>query len=388
MRSLMNFSTPGYNDGNGFAVGMVRYIYEVWCLVRMLTTFIKVYGLSYMGSDTAYADTDFSCRENTDVRENMNRLIADVEKCLKGGCELNGRCFYLKGEVGRSKIPVEIALNYDAEIEGKRPDFRLKVTVNGKTLFFCLDAKYRNYVDMTAGKWFEDIKTVAWDKYIVHLNRCNNTAGEPHSLKETEATAASFILHSDTELGSLSTGKLTGDENNTEKIREELNKSRGNYLGFKEPVLKAFSQAYPVEVNEETCLPGKGNLLPGEIYDWKTLSGRIGSILFMPSSENGNSSDSGFRALFQMIMEHYFGIYDEVCFMCGEPVKAENIRLNRTGNGYHIHCERCGEFWVSTHCSNRNCRRSLGKHYRDYYDGDRWNVVCPDCGNKASNREE
>ena len=101
---------------------------------------------------------------------------------------------------------------------------------------------------------------------------------------------------------------------------------------------------------------------------------RIGSYYLLPGK------DIYLRVWITMIMEHYFGVYDAMCWDCGRRVKIGNIAYKNTEH-YVVNCPECGTVWVRNLCTHDG--RPIGKHIINYYGmadgGNKWNRLCPKC---------
>jgi len=207
---------------------------------------------------------------------------------------------------------------YDENLEKqhKRPDYKFEILTNTsiKSVFY-LDAKYRKYE--SEKQFSKDIIDTALMKYI---NTFVNTKDFPKS---------SFILHS-------------------------TNENEYRYLGSV-PHNSIDKKYYQKTLAEE---------FPNH---------KFGSIPFIPTEINS------FKLMFKMFMEYHLDLYD-ICWTCGEVHDVERqVKYTEAGIvKYYFICQKCGEFWVKTHCNI--CGNKLLKHNFDYHHKkSSWNVSCPKC---------
>ena len=240
------------------------------------------------------------------------------------------------------------------------PDFYVKMTYRGETKHFCLDAKYRTRNNLTwengTRRWYVDLMSVALQKYIVELS-------------EVQPIDGSFILHSN---AYCCAGRWDyRDCNPHAYCGQNLEKLWRDY--------SAYLQTDPDKnmlISERASRFFTENM---QEIDWEVYfrnDNRIGSYYLLPGK------DIYLRVWITMIMEHYFGIYDAMCWNCGHKVKIEDIS-GTSEDRYVVSCPECGTAWVRNFCSNENCRRPIGKHLINYYamarGNNKWNRVCPTC---------
>lgn len=334
-----------------FRVGRTHQLYEVWCLLKILSIFIVDYSFTLCQPEGGIAD--------------LSQLI---EQYLRDG-KLNGRSFVLELRQGRL-AGMRVQLDYDAEKDAGdggnlRPDYFLKISTvdvaavrwgnkSGVERGFCLDAKYRNYApaQQTKWTWYEDLLEVAWDKYIVRLGRGTQVDG-------------SYILHSDA-------------QSSLPEIKKYFWPGRGGECGDVREYL--FKRCQTPHIQE------RRSMLQKELGDLESC--RIGAVCFTPSSDS--AADAAFRGLLQMIMEHYFKLYRYKCWNCGsEDLDIQELETAGGNEKYHVVCRKCRRFWVETHCWSCKGEKSqkLGKHLYNYYQsqpGNPWDVICPVCRKSAS----
>ncbi len=249
----------------------------------------------------------------------------------------NANKFLTQGKVLLTNGDMALELYYNVDINESigasnrklRPDFLFKVTANDKTKFFILDAKYRNYAAQGENFWAaEDLKGVCENKYIREIKA------------ETGADISmSFIVHSDKTRGNKFLGKyVTYNATVEPKIQEQFKNIRGGRQQI-----------------------GSFYLLP---YDGETL----------------NQSEINLTLFFKLMFEYFLGCWT-ICWECGSDlVDVTPLLTKGKYEKYYMRCEKCGAFWVKTHC--HSCHNHLIKHYINYHvEQSKWLVRCPNCGN-------
>ena len=287
-------------------------IYEYWVLAKILEFLIVKQGWHSQDNEKDYIKIfrEFFSDFNPN-RKFQNRPPIILNHALKNSADMKLEIFY------------DTQIKFSLGVRSfKRPDFLFKVTKGNDTKIFILDAKYRNYSDMSSWYWREkDLKGVCAKKYIEELKEdC-----------DVEISAA-LIVHTD-----------KSRSENDEKIF-------GKYVKF-----NALKHSY----------------------------NQVGSFYLLPQVENDgviNQSEENLTAFFQMIFEYYMDEW-KICWQCGST--KVNIEEQTTKGGYskfHLYCENCGAFWVKNHCEGNH--HNLLKHYFNYHNekGGRWFVTCPICG--------
>lgn len=234
----------------------------------------------------------------------------------------------------------------DPHADELKPDFLFRLSCNEKTLYFILDAKYRDYAAMDGCSenvvnqqdhtywWKFDMNDVCYKKYFKRLSR----VGVP--------VYAAFIAHSDKKGMSK---YVTYDANHDKRCESLFGASQFN------------------DSQLEMC--------------------RIGSFYIVPNgcnneSEGFNQSRQNLQAFFQMLCEDYAGAWSQ-CWQCGSTDVEEEVLHTKNGyKKYHLRCRECHAFWVKTHCLS--CGTDLVKHDFNHYvesvPGEHWMVLCPSCG--------
>ena len=306
---ILDFSFE--TDENKILIEKTDKIYEYWVLAKILEFLIVKEGWQAQDNENSYLKIfrEFFSDFNPN-RKFQNRPPIRLKHATKNSADMELQIFY--------DTQIKFSLGVDSQ---KRPDFLFKVTKGNDTKIFILDAKYRNYSDMSGWYWRErDLKGVCAKKYMEELKDC-----------KVDVSAA-LIVH-------------------TDKSRSENSaKIFGKYVQF-----NGLKNSYK----------------------------QVGSFYLLPQVEDDeivNQSDENLTAFFQMIFEYYM-LEWEICWQCGS-LKVQTKPL-QTGiiPKYHFSCETCGAFWVKNHCES-NHKHNLLKHYFNYHNeiSGRWFVKCPICG--------
>ena len=342
------FSAIDLWSGRSAPVGATHHIYEIWCLLQMLSIWIQ--------------DYSFTLESHT-VKELAGELLRRTDTGAVGPIRLVKKSGALAG------LTLELEYNQTFEYQDKkdgqrkelRPDYCLTVSYRWKTCRFFMDAKYKNFSEKQMGieAWYGDLYDVALRKYLFCLDEtCSGSTGK------TVKTSGSYILHAD-----------------AREHRPESGWDPREFFWYKSDTGRSNLDPVSSSVLQKVRLKSPGLLdCIGEQSGGNVESLRFGSICFTPRT-NGR-----FRILMQMIMEHFLGgdfpeLYLQKCWICGsEDVKSEPRYTARGSRKYYITCQHCRRFWVQTVCIN--CGRLLGKHRNNYYrvkPKTVWNVICPDC---------
>lgn len=330
-------------------------LYELWCLLKMLSIWINDYSFELISHDRKRL-TDQILRYLRSGKENLGVETLVLRNTLRK---------WTKNPQETEQV-IELRLDYDKKQwiqEGGRrtylqPDFYLEILYpdSKEGIYrFCLDAKYHNYADkqMTKWGWYRNMFEVALDKYIFRLGQGADTK-----------IHGSYILHSDSRNPNKNIDRYfwsgyVREENSPDMFQREKHDVEG-YLARKVSGQK-----------EQEIL----DRLPGELD--MAADCQFGAVCFTPLN------DAPFRGLMQMIMEHFLGLYKEKCWICGSDAPAfDTLRTETDFEKYYITCPNCREFWVESHCFSKRCKnRPLGKHRHNYYrtSDSIWNVICPDC---------
>lgn len=237
---------------------------------------------------------------------------------------------------------LDLEIFYDTEINKAlktsrcilRPDFLFKVTANGETRIFILDAKYRNYERQPANQWAaKDLFEVCAEKYI---RRIKDYTGKDVSM--------AFIVHPD----------------NTPADKKNF---LGKYVTFNatgDPRCRNFFR----ELDGGSQQVGAFYLLPN-----------------VPNAAAPNQSEQNLELFFQIMFEYFMNQW-ESCWQCGGgDVEIETLLTNGGYEKYYLRCRKCGAFWIKSHC--HRCGQPLIKHFTNYHvaqENHEWFVTCPNCG--------
>lgn len=297
-------------DEKSFPAEKMYQIYEWWTLAKIVEFLIVK--LNWTSNDAVPLDI-------------LRKIFNNLENIQSAKISLTHEI---------SKMQMEIF--YNTEINESlqtsgcnlRPDFLFKVTAEGVTKIFILDAKYRNYTQQAFNYWLKkDLYGVCFEKYI---KRIENDTGKKISM--------SFIVHSDT------------------------TPARKNFLG-----------KYVVY---------NGSLLFEDFFEIDGASQQIGAFYLLPKIENKfNQSEINLLLFFKLMFEYFMEKW-EICWECGSAEVEKQEKFTQGGRTkYYLHCKNCGAFWVKSHCGN--CENELLiKHAINYHieQGGNWFVRCPKCG--------
>lgn len=219
-----------------------------------------------------------------------------------------------------------------------------------------MDVKFRKYE--TPMNWWEDIKKVSIEKYILRLD---DKVDKSYKINKASIKNSS-IIHSDTSLDNYVyfpydlTGNRLSESNRTHNGDNIINRIIGD--------LKIFYEGGVV-----SKVPHKFSSLPFTPHHTYTFNNWL-----------------------RMMMEFHFG-EAEVCWSCGnyQNIEKETKWTKGGARAYNLTCSNCHEFWVSTHC--QNCTNKIYKHIENYHTTasrdfrDRWNIRCPHCFHSFSRKD-
>lgn len=327
-------------------------LYEYWILAKILEHLIIAQGWKSRGASPSRILRNFLQQDNM-TKSNCISLHHE------GIHDLKLDIYYdtpVKESVGVS------AGAQDPHADELKPDFLFRLSCNEKTLYFILDAKYRDYAAMDGCSenvvnqqdhtywWKFDMNDVCYKKYFKRLSR----VGVP--------VYAAFIAHSDKK----GMSKYVTYDANHDKRCESLFGETQSIIDNEESGLHRFDR-YKDYAHPEMC--------------------RIGSFYIVPNgcnneSEGFNQSRQHLQAFFQMLCEDYAGAWSQ-CWQCGSTDVGEEVLHTKNGyKKYHLRCRKCHAFWVKTHCLS--CGTDLVKHDFNHYveseSGKHWMVLCPSCG--------
>lgn len=295
-------------------------LYEYWVLAKIVEFLIVRLGWrSTKGGDNpAEILRNFFDVRNADAKRNAHIVLTKKN--------LSMEIFY--------NVTVKFSLGGRCRL---RPDYLFKIWVDdNEPKIFILDAKYRNYEEQ---KFFSglrrDLSEVCIKKYIQRIE------DETHFKITT-----SFIVHT--------------DKTSAEK----------NFLG-KYVIFNGTADPRSKSVNKIS----------------NGAQQQFGAFYLLPNvAENDkipNKSEDNLTVFFEMIFEYFMGQWGKFCWQCGsENVDAEEHLTNSQRKKFYMRCEKCGSFWVKTHCQKFGCNIDLIKHFINYHvESNDWFVVCPKCGN-------
>jgi len=371
---------------NSFSVGKLSQLYEYWCCIKILSVFIQDFSFEFKGGLNL---------DNKSSWDNLRQFISDT---MKQGVFSN-----IEFKLYSPYLKIEIKLLYNCEIKldnkylvskgylpynnlNKQhliPDIVLKIKRDkGNEKIFCIDAKYRTSKESSKqnplSDWYKDICEVALQKYIIEVGNGN---------KEYKKIEASYIIHSDNKLKSKN---LPYNESFLYKGNYLLCNPQCYYGARPELIVNEYRKIYHNNKNNLENFTNKAIEWAKFKREVDNNETRLGSIMVLPDN------DVYLKNLIRLIMEHYFEVYREICWMCGSKnLEIEKKKTKSNYDKWHITCDNCKEFWVQTHCSNRKCpshnyNKSIVKHSFNFYDqndyGNKssWNVHCPFCHDLAS----
>ena len=255
----------------------------------------------------------------------------------------------------KKNLSMEIFYNVTAKFSlgGKcrlRPDYLFKIRVDdNEPKIFILDAKYRNYAEQGFFSGLRrDLSDVCIKKYIQRIE-------DETPMKIT----TSFIVHTD------KTPRHSAEDTEADNTYWQ-EKDLGKYVIFN-------GTADPRSKSVNKISNGTQK--------------QFGAFYLLPNvAENGkipNKSEDNLTVFFEMIFEYFMGQWGNFCWQCGsENVDVEKHTTASNYKKFYMRCEKCGSFWVKTHCQKPGCNVDLVKHFINYHvESKAWFVVCPKCGN-------
>lgn len=392
-----------YDEMDDIPILKLEQLYERWCLTKLLHIFVSDYGFELLDNkgngygaasrkklykyinqlliNGNFKDSEFHLKGQLFDTDNLKRhQNSEFPVKIEEGAPLkqeDGKTKYMDGVMlvdiyynHEFILGDNVAWTEDMIPEGGRPkqklipDFYVKMTYRGETKHFCLDAKYRTRNNLTwengTRRWYVDLMSVALQKYIVELS-------------EVQPIDGSFILHSN---AYCCVGRWDYQDCNPHAYcGQNLEKLWRDYSAYlqtdpdKNMLISERASRFFTENEQNVFYLGK------ELLRYRN-DNRIGSYYLLPGK------DIYLRVWITMIMEHYFGIYDAMCWNCGHKVKIEDVS-GTSADRYVVSCPECGTAWVRNFCSNESCRRPIGKHLINYYamaqGNNKWNRVCPTC---------
>ncbi len=360
-KSLLGEKGIGNSAGERIRIRAAQNVFERWALYKMLWFFTEELGFTLEGRSVA-DEILLYFREADLLRSDSTRLFT-LKKSLPGifGTQITLELFY------QPKI-------YWAEGKFKTPHFVWVIQYGSRKKVFILDTKYKDFSSQSKTEWIRLLFEVAYQKYCctIRLGRMEEGSGRTLSFGTEAELAGAYILHSDVN----TQGLYFPTENGAEDRRAALS----HYYG--QNIRKLYEGHYPGSL-PEAAEPENAVFME---------SCRIGSVAMMPGKMEY------FMNLFRMIMEHFFGLDEKLCWNCGS---SDIVRLSaRKGSvGKPYRCQSCDEFWLISHCSEKDCstmgvHTAIRKHTLNYYferyrDHKRtWMIYCPKCGSSGVLAEE
>ena len=314
-----------YRETTSLSVRKTWELYEIWCFIKLYSVIATQLRLSPPSNDS-----------NLFESINLNNGEISIPK---------NREFQLQGEF-KNKTRINISLWYEreeiTESGNLRPDFKMKVTINGAENIYHFDAKYRNYKNQGVKRFIEDVIDTAKNKYLDRLK-----------------ANASFIFHSDSRCdfwGEVPLDNFVGKSNLFKEYSSDI------------------TSRYPEYINH-----------------------RYGAISLTP----GNLANHQIERLIKLIFQ-YHDQYCTTCLNCGCEAEAQttaipkywteerlkNNIINRVpdnwkGAGIYCSCKECGDFWVVQRCYGMHHRLLKFRnsfHQRSANYPNNWIYLCPECG--------
>lgn len=328
-------------------------LYEYWILAKILEYLVLVQGWHSDGSSPSKILRSFLQQDN----RAMSACISLQHEGIKN---IKLDIYYdtpVKNSVGVS------ADAQDPHADQLKPDFLFRLSLDAESLYFILDAKYRDYAAMDGCLenavnqqndtywWKSDMYDVCYNKYFNRLSRI----GVP--------VCAAFIAHSDKKgIGEYVTYDAYHDKRCVGLFEEPMRKCSPN-------VKSEF------ETTDKICRIGSFYIVP---------------CVYSNEAENLNQSEQNLQAFFQMLCEDYAGAWRQ-CWRCGSPDVETEVLYTKTGyKKYHLRCQSCQAFWVKTHCFS--CGTDLVKHDFNHYvesnPRNHWMVFCPRCGANGDDKKQ
>lgn len=318
-------------------------IYEFWCYYKMI--YILVYEMGWKIN----GERDVS-KEIADVLEGKKES-ENVKKAISLYHEISENEYIYLDISYEIKIPKrrEFQKVKEAEIEYFKPDYQFKFkNSSGEILgIFYLDAKFKNFKDMGENMLKNNIEDVSICKYYKMINDNN--------------VKASFIIHP-----------------------IEDNK----YITFGGRHLYTFGKNNDEDKKKH---PWKAEFLTLDEYissnkrEYEIANHKFGAFCLTPYNTDY------FKIFMKMILEYHLKKY-EICWKCGN-IHPKKVKLLTAGGKekYRYNCDRCGEFWIKSHCSGEG--HMLIKHIDNYHNNKdneiynrNWYIVCPKCFDGDKNK--
>lgn len=370
------------NEDN-FPIAKLSDLYETWCFVNIIKTFIINYGFKIEESS------------EDDQMQVLKEIINDI--LIENG-NIRKTVIRLSGNIQEKKMFVtlwyeRVFKDIDNPDIFLTPDFFMQISYDGMDRLFVFDAKDRTGEDYDG---ISDLYKIAFKKYTLGLENKITREQFPKAVLPSEnMISGSFILQSckkPKEFGMRDIGIMKY----CYKYDIALNYTPKRYLGSC-PDIYADLWMQQLKLKNEKQI--------NEFKQWANWKQSIENNENKIGIVTMNPGYNGFVYIIQMIMEQQFGLYREKCWICGGNVKVIEGKTRSYKQKYHIYCPKCKTITVETHCKNKSSCPSynertaierstkLGKHRYNYYaaeweptktDKENWNVVCPFCRETAS----
>ena len=330
LNKVLDFSFTA--DKNAIIHEKLDMLYEYWVLAKIVEYLIVKLGWRSADGGDNPAEVLRNFFEVRNVRWKKDAHIFLAKK------NLAMEIFY--------NTPVKFSLGSDSKL---RPDYLFKIKVGTvPPKIFILDAKYRNYEEQGFFNGLRrDLSTVCIKKYIKDIEDATHLQ-----------VTTSFIVHTD-KTPSLSSENA--DNVNTYWQEKDL----GKYVIFNGTADKRSKSINKISDGSKK---------------------QFGAFYLLPNvAENDkipNKSEDNLTVFFEMIFEYFLGQWKNFCWQCGsEDVDVEPHKTAGDYKKFYMRCNKCGSFWVKTHCHKIGCNIDLVKHFINYHvEEQAWFVTCPKCG--------
>ncbi len=320
-------------DKNAIIHEKLDTLYEYWVLAKIVE--FLIIKLGWRNAEGGDNPTEV-LRNFFDVRNANVKRDAHIFLTKKN---LSMEIFY--------NTMIKISLGGNSRL---RPDYLFKIRIgNESAKIFILDAKYRYYEEQGFFKGLRrDLSEVCIKKYIRLIEQ------ETHL-----PVTMSFIVHTD----------------KTPRRSTENTESDNTYWQEK-------------DLGKYVIFSGTADSRSKKVSDISDGSKKqFGAFYLLPNTlENDkipNKSEDNLTVFFEMIFEYFMGQWEKICWQCGsENVNVEEHKTASDFEKFYMRCNKCGSFWVKTHCHRIGCNVDLIKHFINYHvETGAWFVTCPKCGN-------
>lgn len=340
-------------DINAFGVSKTELVYEYWVFYRLL------YQLQSIGFTI----------------QNQDSLINHYRAFIQGRADDSKRSNYsvmAKRELGEREVCIEIGYEKTFKgygVDGKElkrtPDYYLRITSNGESHWYFIDAKYKCFSKKDCGKvnYLQEIYDVALSKYIADMEQIFKTSSEMSGKRNH--ILGTYIVMAD-----------------VDDLQREISDTNRLYGGTE-------------SILSEECLEQWDERITTDLIDISTghlPCHRYGAIHLTPDHVDE------LQSLLELIFEYLeTGKKDDhpnlyYCWKCGSPEKAIREKKETSTSTeerkyykYYVTCPRCSAFRSDNHC--KACGKAIIKHTKgNFHKHDetvtspQWAFLCPDCG--------